>query len=127
MVTRLLLNENEESVEGVAVIAGHASPEEQAILPGAGELASIAIFGVEPDGGATLVVSSRLLQDQLIGSRPRRQVPVVREVGQVYMGNVVSWSCLTALEVHVIPGHCERGGLSGLQDAVPPCCEASSY
>ena len=30
MVTRLLLNENEESVEGVAVIAGHASPEEQA-------------------------------------------------------------------------------------------------
>ena len=59
VVTRLLLNENEESVEGVAVIAGYASPEEQAILPGAGELASIAIFGVEPDGsvnGLTIVL-----------------------------------------------------------------------
>ena len=59
VVTRLLLNENEESVDGVAVIAGHASPEEQAILPGAGALASIAIFGVEPDGsvsGLTIVL-----------------------------------------------------------------------
>ena len=59
MVTRLLLNENEESVDGVAVIAGHASPEEQAILPGAGALASIAILGVEPDGsvnGLTIVL-----------------------------------------------------------------------
>ena len=59
VVTRLLLNEHEESVDGVAVIAGHASPEEQAILPGAGALASIAIFGVEPDGsvnGLTIVL-----------------------------------------------------------------------
>ena len=59
VVTRLLLNENEESVDGVAVIAGHASPEEQAILPGVGALASIAIFGVEPDGsvnGLTIVL-----------------------------------------------------------------------
>ena len=59
VVTRLLLNENEESVDGVAVIAGHASPEEQALLPGAGALASIAIFGVEPDGsvnGLTIVL-----------------------------------------------------------------------
>ena len=59
VVTRLLLNENEESIDGVAVIAGHASPEEQAILPGAGTLASIAIFGVEPDGfvnGLTIVL-----------------------------------------------------------------------
>ena len=59
VVTRLLLNENEESVDGVAVISGHASPEEQAILPGAGALASIAIFGVEPDGsvnGLTIVL-----------------------------------------------------------------------
>ena len=59
VVTRLLLNENEESVDGVAVIAGHASPDEQAILPGAGALASIAIFGVEPDGsvnGLTIVL-----------------------------------------------------------------------
>ena len=52
-VTRLLLNGNEESTEGVAIIAGHASPEEQAILPGVGELASIAGFSVEPDGSIT--------------------------------------------------------------------------
>ena len=59
VVTRLLLNENEESVEAMAVIAGHASSEEQAILPGTGALASIAIFGVEPDGsvnGLTIVL-----------------------------------------------------------------------
>ena len=64
-VTRLLFNGNEESPEEMAVIAGHASPEEQAILPGAGKLASIAIFGVEPDGtvsGLTLVMPlSRLV------------------------------------------------------------------
>ena len=59
VVTRLLLNENEESVDGVAFIAGHASPEEQAILPGAGALASLTILGVEPDGsvnGLTIVL-----------------------------------------------------------------------
>ena len=59
VVTRLLLKENEESVDGLAVIAGHASPEEQVILSGAGALASIAIFGVEPDGsvnGLTIVL-----------------------------------------------------------------------
>ena len=43
-VTLLLLNENEESVEGMAVTAGHASLEEQGLLPGVGELASIAAF-----------------------------------------------------------------------------------
>ena len=39
------------------MVAGHASPEEQALLPDAGELASIAAFGVYPDGsvnGVTL-------------------------------------------------------------------------
>ncbi len=59
VVTRLLLNEGEESSEGMAVLAGHASPEEQAILPGVGKLASIAIFGVYPDGtvrGLTVVL-----------------------------------------------------------------------
>ena len=66
VVTRLLLNENEESVDGVAVIAGHASPEEQAILPGAGALASLAIFGIEPDGsvnGLTIVLPLSHLTD----------------------------------------------------------------
>ena len=59
LVTRLFLNEGEESSEGMAVLAGHASPEEQAILPGVGRLASIAIFGVYPDGtvrGLTVVL-----------------------------------------------------------------------
>ena len=50
MVTRLLLNGSEESAEAVGVIAGHAGPDEQAILPGVGDLASLAILGFEPDG-----------------------------------------------------------------------------
>lgn len=64
-VTRLLFDGSEEPSEEMAVLAGHASPEEQAILPGAGELASIAIFGVDLDGtvsGLTLVLPlSRLV------------------------------------------------------------------
>ena len=59
LVTRMLVNEGEESSEGMAVLAGHASPEEQAILPGVGKLASIAMFGVYPDGtvrGLTVVL-----------------------------------------------------------------------
>ncbi len=59
VVAGLLLNGTEESSEGMAAIAGLASREEQAILPGAGELASIAMFGVEADGsidGLTVVL-----------------------------------------------------------------------
>ena len=59
MVTRMLFNENEESTEGVAVLAGHSSPEEAGLLPGVGDLASIVVFGVEPDGsvsGMTIVL-----------------------------------------------------------------------
>ena len=59
VVTRLLLNGSEESADAVGVIAGHASPDEQAILPGVGDLASIAILGLEPDGsisGLTMVL-----------------------------------------------------------------------
>lgn len=59
MVTRLLLNGSEESGEGVGVIAGHASPDEQAILPSVGDLASVVILGFEPDGsisGLTIVL-----------------------------------------------------------------------
>ena len=58
-VTSLMLNGNEESVDGVALIAGYASPEEQAILPGVGELASIAGFSIDPYGvvnGMTIVL-----------------------------------------------------------------------
>ena len=59
MVTSLRLDENEESTEGIAVLAGHSSPEEAGLLPGAEDLASIAAFGVEPDGsvsGLTIVL-----------------------------------------------------------------------
>ena len=78
-VTRLLLDGSEEPVEGIGVIAGHASPDEQAILPGVDDLASIAVLGINPDGsisgmtvalplsrltaGATLVIG----QDPIAG------------------------------------------------------------
>ena len=57
--TRLVVNELEESVEGVAAIVGPATPSEQNLLPSVGELASLAIFGVDEDGsanGMTLVL-----------------------------------------------------------------------
>ncbi len=65
-VTNLLLDEGAESTDGVGVVAGHASPEEQALLPDAGELASIAAFGVYPDGsvnGVTFVLPVSRLAD----------------------------------------------------------------
>ena len=46
----LALDGAEQPLDNIGIVAGHASPEEQAILPGAGELASIAIIGIEPDG-----------------------------------------------------------------------------
>ena len=52
-VTRLLLNENEESVDGLAILVGHASPDEQQLLPNAGELASLSMFSVGVDGTIT--------------------------------------------------------------------------
>ena len=63
----LALDGAEQPLDKIGIIAGHASPEEQAILPGAGALASIAVFGVEPDGsvnGLTIV----LPLSQLTGS-----------------------------------------------------------
>ena len=36
-------------------------------------------------------------------------------------------SCPAALEVHLVPGHCERGGLVGFQDAVPIAVGQDSY
>ena len=53
------MNEIEESVEGVAAIVGPATPSEQEILPGVGELASLTIFSVDADGsvnGMTIVL-----------------------------------------------------------------------
>ena len=55
----LALDGAEHPLDNIGIVAGHASPEEQAILPGAGELASIAIIGIEPDGsinGLTIVL-----------------------------------------------------------------------
>ena len=49
----------EESVEGVAAIVGPATPAEQEILPGVGDLASLSIFSVDADGsvnGMTIVL-----------------------------------------------------------------------
>ena len=70
MVTRLLLNGSEESAEAVGVIAGHAGPDEQAILPGVGDLASLVILGLEPDGsvsGLTMVLPrSRLIAGEML-------------------------------------------------------------
>ena len=63
-VTRLLGDGGEESAEGFGVIAGLASPDEQLLLPGVQDLASIAVLGLEDDGslvGLTLVTPKSLL------------------------------------------------------------------
>ena len=65
-VTRLLLNEVEESVIGIAALAGYSSPEEQGLLPRVAKAVSVVIFGVEPDGsvnGMTLAISVDRLTD----------------------------------------------------------------
>ena len=57
--TYLPLDETGEPVEDLAALAGHASPEERGILPRVGDLASLAIFGLDPSGtvnGMTLVL-----------------------------------------------------------------------
>ena len=63
-ITRLLADGGEESAEGFGVIAGPAGPDEQLLLPGVGELASIAVLGFEDGGslvGMTLVMPASLL------------------------------------------------------------------
>ena len=65
-LTYLTVNEFVESVEGITVIAGHAGPDEQLLLPDVEDLASIAVFSLEEDGyleGMTLVLSRALLTD----------------------------------------------------------------
>ena len=52
-VTRLLLNENEESVDDLAILVGNASADEHQLLPNAGELASLSMFSVGVDGTVT--------------------------------------------------------------------------
>ena len=65
-VTSLVSDREEESVEGLGVIAGVAGPDERLLLPGVEDLASIAVLGMEEDGslvGMTFVVSRALLVD----------------------------------------------------------------
>ena len=63
-ITRLLGDGGEESPEGLGVIAGVAGPDEQLLMPGVEELASIAVLGFEDDGslvGMTVVLPMSLI------------------------------------------------------------------
>ncbi len=65
-VTRVLSNEMDQPTEGMGAIAGVAGPDEQLLLPGVGESASIAVLGYAPDGslfGYTVVLAKSLLTD----------------------------------------------------------------
>ena len=60
----LSLNEVEEAVEGVAVLAGYSSPDEKLLLPDVEQTASLVVLQVDDDGGLTgmtLVVALDLL------------------------------------------------------------------
>ena len=66
VITSLVSDGEEESVEGAGVIAGVAGPDERLILPGVADLASIAVLGMDEDGslvGMTLVMPASLLND----------------------------------------------------------------
>ena len=75
-VTRLLLNESPQSLDGIGAVAGDASPDEYGLLPGVDDLASLAVLGVEPDGsisGMTVVLPKAMLVDGatlVIGTDP---------------------------------------------------------
>ena len=63
-IIRLLSDGEEESTDGLGVIAGVAGPDEQLLLPEVEDLASLAILGFEEDGslfGLTLVIPESLL------------------------------------------------------------------
>ena len=65
-VTYLDFDGVEESVEGIAAIAGLARPDERLLIPDVKDLASIAALGLEADGsitGMTLVLPRSLLTD----------------------------------------------------------------
>ena len=60
----LSLDEAEEPVEGVAVLAGYSSPDEKVLLPDVEQTASLVVLQVDDDGGLTgmtLVVALDLL------------------------------------------------------------------
>ena len=63
-ITRLLGDGGAESTEGMGVIAGAAGPDEQLLMPGVEELASIVVLGFEDDGslvGMTVALPESLL------------------------------------------------------------------
>ena len=63
-VSYLAVDEVEESYAAVAVIGGHAGPDESALLPGLGNLASLTVIAVQLDGsvgGMTLVMLMEML------------------------------------------------------------------
>ena len=64
MVISLLLNEFEESVEGIVVTAGHSTPVEKGLLPDIAETASIVVSKFEDDGSINGMVLAVAL-DQL--------------------------------------------------------------
>ena len=63
-IISLLLNESEESVEGMVVTAGHSTPVEKGLLPNIAETASIVVSKVEGDGSINGMVLAVAL-DQL--------------------------------------------------------------
>ncbi len=65
-VFSMQLDGAEVPVGDFAVVAGHASEDDQAILPGIDNLASVVVFGVEADGsveGMTIVLPKGMLVD----------------------------------------------------------------
>ena len=64
-VSYLAVDGAEESYAAVAVIGGHAGPDESALLPGVENLASLTVIAAQPDGsagGMTLVMPMESLE-----------------------------------------------------------------
>ena len=63
----LTINEFVESAEGITAVAGDASAEEQGLLPGVDNVASLSMYGFEPDGsreGLTIVLPKARLDGE---------------------------------------------------------------
>ena len=66
-VSYLAVDGDEESFAAAAVTGGHAGPDESALLPGMGSLASLTVITVQSDGsvgGMTLVMPMELLASE---------------------------------------------------------------
>ena len=129
----LSFNGAEQPLDNIGIIAGHASPEEQAILPGVGALASIAVFGVEPDGsvngltivlplshltgGATLVIG----QDEIAGGV--WTIPSGAAVPDSFLP--FTTGTLELSEAGTEPGAAIVGSLSGVFGGIPSFPEGS--